>query len=169
MPLVQNWFPTSARREDNFVAGLSMGGGGTLIYALNHPDKFAGAAVLSSAARNYERTLREPGALENHRTATSVQNAGGIEALLASPANTWRLLGEKVGKVELPRMYCAVGKNDFLYSWYQEFKEYAQSIGADITFEEYEGYTHEWRFWDLTIQKALSFFGLDAKDQGNPF
>ncbi|MFN2166501.1 MAG: alpha/beta hydrolase, partial [Anaerolineae bacterium] len=43
MPLVQNWLPASDKREDNFVAGLSMGGGGSLMYALNYPEKFAGA------------------------------------------------------------------------------------------------------------------------------
>jgi S-formylglutathione hydrolase FrmB len=169
MPLVYNWFPASDKREDNYIAGLSMGGGGTLIYALNHPEKFAGAAVLSSAARNYEKHLKEPGAMDNQRLANRVRNAGGVDELLNSADNTWRILGEKVGKVELPRMYCAVGKNDFLYQWFADFRAYAEELGADITFEEYEGFTHEWRFWDLTIQKALSFFGLDATDQGNPF
>ena len=46
MPLIYNWFPASDKREDNFIAGLSMGGSGTLVYALNHPEKFAAAAVL---------------------------------------------------------------------------------------------------------------------------
>ena len=31
------------------------------------------------------------------------------------------------------------------------------------------GYGHEWRFWDLAIQHALTFFGLDADEGGNPF
>ena len=47
MPLVYNWFPASDKREDNFIAGLSMGGRGTLVYALNHPEKFAAAANFS--------------------------------------------------------------------------------------------------------------------------
>jgi len=169
MPLVYNWFPASDKREDNFVAGLSMGGAGTLIYALNHPDKFAGAAVLSAGAWNYARQVADPASLENPRFVNSIANAGGAEGLLASVGNTWRILGEKVGKEDLPRMYCAVGKNDFLYDRYLEFKAYAEELGAGITFEEFEGYTHEWRFWDLAIQKALTFFGLDATDQGNPF
>ena len=48
MPLIYNWFPASDKREDNFVAGLSMGGRGTCVLALNHPEKFAGACVLSA-------------------------------------------------------------------------------------------------------------------------
>ena len=48
MPLVYGWLPVSDRREDNFIAGLSMGGRGAVKYAVNHPDKFAAAAILSA-------------------------------------------------------------------------------------------------------------------------
>jgi putative tributyrin esterase len=169
MPLIYSWFPASNQREDNFIAGLSMGGGGALKYALAHPDKFAAAAVLSSAARNYERILASPEAAEDKRLANRLQNYGGVANFLNSNENTWRMLGEMVHRVDLPRIYCACGTKDFLYDWYREFKTYVQEIGANITFEEIEGYTHEWRFWDLTIQKALAFFGLSKEVAGNPF
>ena len=38
MPLVYNWLPASQKREDNYIAGLSMGGRGTCVYAFNHPE-----------------------------------------------------------------------------------------------------------------------------------
>jgi len=47
--LVHNFFRVSDRREDTYVAGLSMGGYGALRWALNQPDKFAAAASLSGA------------------------------------------------------------------------------------------------------------------------
>ena len=62
-----------------------------------------------------------------------------------------------------------MGKNDFLYDRYVEFKSYAKEIGLDAVFEEYDGFTHEWRFWDMTIEKAFDFFGLPKKGAGNPF
>ena len=105
----------------------------------------------------------------DQRLQNRLRNVGGAEALLASNENSWRMLGEMVGKVDLPRLYCTCGTQDFLYSWFTEFRTYAQEIGAEITFDEYEGYGHEWRFWDMTIQKALTFFGLDQQDSGNPF
>ena len=39
--LCQSWFPLSAAREDNFAAGLSMGGYGTWELALQQPQRFA--------------------------------------------------------------------------------------------------------------------------------
>src|SRR3954463_14247195 len=47
--LVGSLFRISDRREDTFVAGLSMGGYGALKWALRQPDRFAAAASLSGA------------------------------------------------------------------------------------------------------------------------
>ena len=54
MPMVYAWYPASSKREDNFIAGLSMGSGGSLKYAVNHPHLFAGAAQLSGPPRNLD-------------------------------------------------------------------------------------------------------------------
>ena len=45
--VVDRFFRLSRRREDTFVAGLSMGGYGALKWALRDPDRFAAAASLS--------------------------------------------------------------------------------------------------------------------------
>lgn len=169
MPIVYNWFPASDKREDNFISGLSMGGGGCIKYAVNHPDKFAAAAILSSAPRNFDKIDMNSTDPRQKRTITSVMNAGGLDAYVNSYENSWKILGELAGTGKLPKLYFACGKNDFLYDSFLEFKEYAKEIDLEATFEEIEGYTHEWRFWDLTIQHALEFFGLGGKDAGNPF
>ncbi len=175
MPLIYGWFPASDRREDNFIAGLSMGGGGALQYAAGRPEKFAAAAILSSAPSNLHeidltaRPADSAQAAFRRRTRNAVDNFGGMEGYLASPVNVWDRLPELIKSGVLPRLYFCCGQNDFLYDRYQKFKEYAEQIGLPATFEEAPGYTHEWRFWDLFIQKALDFFGLGGEAQGNPF
>src|SRR5690349_15261793 len=47
--LVQSLFRVSVRRQDTFVAGLSMGGYGAFKWALRQPERFAAAASLSGA------------------------------------------------------------------------------------------------------------------------
>ncbi len=166
MPLVYNWFPVSDKKEDNFIAGLSMGGTGTLIYALNHPDKFAAAAVLSCCPFRYGFTNNDK---IDGRSKGMVENRGGIEGYLNSYENTWGLVEKLKDDPSLPRFYFTIGTDDFLYEDYLTFKAHAKEIGFDAVFEEVEGYRHEWRFWDLSIQKALTFFGLDRTDAGKPF
>mgnify|MGYP001136367964 CR=1 FL=1 len=175
MPLVYNWFPASPKREDNFIAGLSMGGNGALQYAAGHPEKFAAAAILSCAPVNLH-SIGVPGkasdkanAAFNRRTQNIIDNFGGMEGYLQSPVNVWDKLPELIKAGSLPRLYFCIGEDDFLFERYTSFKAYAQGLGLDATFEECPGYQHEWRFWDLFIQKALTFFGLDENSQGNPF
>ena len=47
--LMRSFFPISEARDDNFVAGLSMGGYGAFKLALSHPERYAAAASLSGA------------------------------------------------------------------------------------------------------------------------
>ncbi len=169
MPLIYNWFPASDKQEDNFIAGLSMGGGaGAIKLAVNHPEKFNAAAVLSSCPKNFSEYHIEN---MDPRTYNNVMNFGSLEAYQKSEENTWDILKEKVkNHSPLPRLYLCCGTNDkVVYKNYCAFKEYALKIGLDATFVEEEGYNHEWRFWNLYIQKALTFFGLDQMDAGNPF
>lgn len=179
MPLVYNWFPASSKREDNFIAGLSMGGSGAMQYAIGHPEKFAGAASLSNAPANI-RQMQEPtydgkaGSTDtasfNRRMQNVVAAFGGLDAYKESVVNVWDKLPGLVKSGGLPKLYFCCGTEDTLiWKRYCEFKEYAEKIGLPATFEECEGFTHEWRFWDLFIQKALAFFGLGEEGQGNPF
>ena len=169
MPLVYHWLPASDRREDNFIAGLSMGGGGALNYALAHPDKFAAAAVLSSAVRNYERILADPQAAQDKRLANRLANYGGVEGFQNSNENTWRLLGERVRKGPTCRASILPAAATTACTSGITCSGIRAEIGAPITCEEIEGYAHEWRFWDLTIQQALDFFGLGPQKAGETF
>ena len=86
MPMVYGWLPVSDRREDNFIAGLSMGGRGTIKYAVNHPERFAAAAVLSAAPVDME-DMREghPNFLldtANPRMRNTLRNAGGLDEII---------------------------------------------------------------------------------------
>ena len=165
MSLVYGWLPVSDRREDNFIAGLSMGGRGTIKYAVNHPDRFAAAAILSAAPMDltemrpgHPHPLMDP---ENPRTRNTLRNAGGLEAFRDSNENVWAIIDRLAGTGKLPRLMFACGEDDRLvYAKYLEFKAHADQIGLDAHWYSLPGYGHEWRFWDLAIQEAMTFFGL---------
>jgi putative tributyrin esterase len=168
MPLIYGWFPVSTKREDNFIAGLSMGGGGTFKFALTNPEKFAGAAILSSSPFNYETYLKEADPAHLERTKNKIANHGTLEDFLASDDNTWRLFQEKVG-TDLPKMYFSIGEDDAGFERFQAFRKKAEEIGFEGVFETIPGYKHEWRIWDITIQHALEYFGFNSREKGNAF
>ena len=99
MPLIYGWFPASDKREDNFIAGLSMGGTGTLVYALNHPERFAAAAVLSCCP--FQMGFTNDANLDD-RSRGMVENRGGLAAFQASYENTWGLVDKLAGSKDAP-------------------------------------------------------------------
>jgi putative tributyrin esterase len=164
MPLIYNWYPVSDRREDNFIAGLSMGGRGTLKYAVNFPDRFAAAAILSAAPDNFHNLTEEflqSGQGMAARYRGMIENAGGLDAFIHSSENVWDIMDALAGSGRLPRLLFASGGDDeVITNRLDLFEEHARVIGLPAEFWRLAGYRHEWRFWDLAIQHALQFFGL---------
>ena len=162
MPLVYGWLPASEKREDNFIAGLSMGGSGTCLYAFNHPERFAGAAVFSACPQDLAWLKEHSPDIYERRVRTALATHGSLEAYEASRENVWRLVEERAHDPALPRLYFTCGTLDSGYPAFRHFQEHAEAIGLPATFESVEGYRHEWPFWDLSVRKALDFFGLPA-------
>ena len=166
MPLIYDWFPASEKREDNFIAGLSMGGRATIKFAVNYPEKFGAMAALSATPTDWsEMGPDNPNRTLNtnaFRLKNSITNAGGLENYLNSEENTWRIINEKASTGELPRLMFACGLDEgALLENMLKFKKHAEEdLGLDIHYFFLPGYHHEWRFWDKAIQEALDFFGL---------
>ena len=180
MPLVYGWFPASDRREDNFIAGLSMGGRGACAYAFANPEKFAGMYSMSCVPQDirpaYEQAVSGGGPdtpwtrLDNERTLARIANAGGLEGYLASPQNTWDRTALLAGREDLPRLIFSCGTADFMmYEKFKAYRDYARRVGLKAEFRETEGYNHEWRLWEKDIQTVLETFFPAAEKAGNEF
>lgn len=132
---VKAMFPVSGRPEDTYIAGLSMGGYGTLVHAFSHPERFAAYGSFSGAP--------------------SLSGPDGPADIRFRPLDMAKELYAKGGK--LPKGYIACGENDFLYEKNVEFKEELAKLGADFTWVSVPDYTHEWRFWNLQIEAFLDW------------
>ena len=106
--------------------------------------------------------------LDRERNRARLQNAGGLEEYLASPQNTWDLAAKIAGRSDMPRMIFSCGTKDFvMYRHFLVFRDYAEKLGLDAEFREVEGYNHEWRFWELEIQRVMDVFLPSDKRAGN--
>ncbi len=169
MPMIYNWFPASPKKEDNFIAGLSMGGRGALKYLLKYPDKFASGAILSAApvamdAIDWEGKLPPAFGLRsmsNPRFRNQVANAGGKEAYIRD-YDLFSKVFEMHKAGALPKMIFGCGDKDFLYDTYKAFKDACLREEVPITFFELPNLGHEWRFWDPFIQEAFRFWGFET-------
>ena len=143
----------SDKREDNFVAGLSMGGYGALKCALTYPDRYAAAASLSGAVdiAAYVEGKKE---LDDPYWYSIL---GEFDKVRGSK-NDLFALAESCAKSEVkPRLFLWCGTEDFLLGSNRRLKAHLDALSLDNTYRESEG-DHSWHWWDLHIQSALSFF-----------
>jgi len=160
---VQGVFPVSAKREHNFIAGLSMGGYGAFLSALRKPGQYAAAASLSGAVWRFEDTpVLEPGADVVFPVTKPLLHAfgEGFERYDRATCDVATMLQNAVdGGVDLPKLYQCCGTGDFLYADNLKFKAFAETLDIDYTYAEGPG-LHDFDFWDPYIRRVLDWLPL---------
>lgn len=156
--MIQAYFPVSSKREDNFIAGLSMGGAGTMKIALAHPEKYSYAYCMSGAAG--EVTGEGYRYINWFGDGKAVYNGGlpdNLPELKETEFDAFYMAKKNVeeGK-ELPIFTITVGDKDFAVTKCEEAYHYLKDLGYDVTYDLVPGYAHEWDFWDLQLRKATS-------------
>ena len=168
--LMRRMFPISPRREDCFIAGLSMGGFGALRNGLKYHDTFAAVASFSGAF-----ILREPapGAEDE-----PIGNLGSEKVCFGTMAEAWdsdknplyiaRRLAERREAGEdapLPKIYLSCGTEDGLLAANYATRDAMTGLGFDVTWEEGPG-GHAWDVWDRDIERAMDWLPLNGENEG---
>lgn len=151
--LARSFFPLSDQKEDNFVAGLSMGGYGAFKLALNFPNKFAAAASLSGPMDVSDNQINGLG--------EEFQQVFGDRSTIHGSTNDLFHLADKVSQTNIaaPLLYQYCGTEDYTYESNTRFRDHCIKLGLDLTYEEEPG-THEWGYWDRKIQTVLEWLPL---------
>jgi putative tributyrin esterase len=151
----RSFFRLSDRREDTFVAGLSMGGYGAFKWALREPGRFAAAASLSGAL-DVDRRRRDSTRPIDPQVWHTVF---GDRPLVGSDDDLFGLLDAAPDGTRLPAMYVACGTEDHLYDDNVRFVEAARRRNVPVAVELGPG-GHEWPYWDAKIQDVLAWLPL---------
>ncbi|WP_345714252.1 alpha/beta hydrolase family protein [Kineococcus glutinatus] len=153
--LVAGFFNVSDRREDTFVAGLSMGGYGALKWALRQPERFAAAASLSGALDAAARA-RAPHLLADMRRIL------GDDLVLPREDDLLHLVRDAGARgADLPALHVACGTEDELLGGNRHFVATAHDAGVTVTSEFGPG-AHDWAYWDARIAEVLAWLPLRA-------
>jgi len=160
--LMRSFFPISGRREDNFIAGLSMGGYGAFKVALNRPKQYAAAASLSGALDMVHRAEESFSDLMRSVFGSPDDLRQEPHNLLATVGRTGRSPARRKG---CPRLFQACGTEDFLYQDNLTFRDAALAARLPLAYTEGPG-THDWGYWDARIQEVLAWLPLEKAQPG---
>lgn len=160
--ITRRMFPLSPRREDTFIAGLSMGGYGAIRNGLVYSDTFSHIAGLSSAVHFFETPPDVPA-----RSLLGEESVfGDLKAARCTNKNPRVALQELLAHQRpLPRLYLSCGLQDHLLEANRTLKEFFAENGLDITYREAEG-DHNWDFWNQQIQEVLAWLPLEESSEG---
>ncbi|MDD4890045.1 MAG: alpha/beta hydrolase family protein [Phycisphaerae bacterium] len=137
-------------RLQRAVAGLSMGGFGSLALSLRHPDQFVAAASLSGAVRPIG-SLRHPEL--GQRIFGPLSEQPGSYRRRHDPA--WLVKGQAGREVAL---YLDCGDRDGLLSMNRKLDRRLTALRIEHAYHEYPG-AHDWPSWRKRLPHALRFLG----------
>ena len=165
--MTRKMFPLSHKREDTYIAGLSMGGYGAIRNGLKYSDTFGCIAGLSAALLVEgldQRKNQSPFFMEGREYAESC--FGDLSKVVGSDMDPKWLAKKLVEeKKEAPQLYLACGVDDGLLAANRELRDYLNGLGIAVTFEEGPG-AHEWDFWNRYIKKVLDWLPLENSAAG---
>lgn len=164
--ITRKLFPLSSRREDTFIAGLSMGGYGAIVNGLKYYQTFGYIAGLSSALLidSFVRSQDGEDVPYMYKRSYLISVFGDLTQLKGSDKDYCALL-EKIEDQDVLHMYMACGNEDALLKENREYRDFLKAHHVDLTYEEGRG-GHDWDFWDLFIEKVLMWLPLNEKNEG---
>lgn len=154
IPHIEKTYRVRTDRRYRAVSGLSMGGGGTIFYALHRPDLFAAAAPLSASTGSWNleqvKSRLPQGAKFTNQQIETYYKRHSIEETLKAASE------DELKQIKQVRWYISCGDDDFLYEgnalMHIAFKkneiphEYRVKDGA-----------HTWTYWRMELPLVMEF------------
>ncbi len=153
MPFIEKNYRVKAEKRYRAIAGLSMGGGGSFMYALHRPDLFSSACPLSAStgplslenARN--RYARGPNA-----SATEAE----VEAYYLRHSALALVNAMPDGQKKAVHWYIDCGDDDFLYEGNSLIHIAMRKKQIPHEFRIRDG-GHTWTYWRTALPDVLAF------------
>lgn len=153
IPFVERTYRIKGEKRYRAVSGLSMGGGGSFMYALHHPEMFSSAAPLSASTgplslEDFKNRLRNNADLDvSDAEIEAYYNRHSALALVNTMPDDQK---------EAVRWYIDCGDDDFLYEGNSLIHIAMRKKGIPHEFRIRDG-GHTWTYWRESLPAVLAF------------
>ncbi len=152
MPFVEKKYRIKAEKRYRAVAGLSMGGGGSFMYALHHPELFSSACPLSASTgpitlEDARNNLKRDSVEVSEEKLTAYYNRHSALALVNAMPDD---------KKKAVRWYIDCGDDDFLYEGNSLVHIAMRKKEIPHEFRIRQG-GHTWTYWRESLPAVLEF------------
>ena len=155
--LVQCLFPSSPKREDNFITGFSMGAHAALKAALRCPEKYAAVWAMSGAKDmvKMRKMALDMGFSEGDPEFWAFGSR--VPEEMYGSENDLLFLAEELAKSGRPRpkIITSCGTLDYGIDLCRQMHEHLDKCGLENTFYEIEGHIHDFEYADAMLKRAI--------------
>jgi enterochelin esterase-like enzyme len=162
IPHIEKTYHVKAEKRFRAIAGLSMGGYGSLLYALKYPNLFTAVAPLSAAVwTNEDYENMQDGMYNTYFGSTIGKNLKGKDRLTP----TWYsnsifsiITQKKTEELASVKYWIDCGDDDFLTVGNAQLHIELTNKKVPHEFRMRDG-AHNWTYWRTGVINALSFIG----------
>lgn len=154
MPFVEKTYRIKKEKRYRAVAGLSMGGGGTFIYALHHPELFSSACPLSASTGSLSLEDAKKG-MQNRYKDLKLSDAE-IEAHYKKYNVLPQIEAMPDDQKKAVRWFIDCGDDDFLYEGNSLVHIAMRKKEIPHEYRVRQG-GHSWTYWRESLPMVLAF------------
>ena len=153
LPFIEQKYRIKGEKRYRAVAGLSMGGEGTFIYALHHPEMFSSACPLSAGTGPL--SMEDTKAYLERRKIEGRDEAD-IEVFFKRQSVLYMIENIQDDQKQAVRWYIDCGDDDFLYEGNSLVHIAMRKKEIPHEFRTRDG-GHTWTYWRAALPDVLAF------------
>lgn len=152
MPYVEKTYRIKKEKRYRAISGLSMGGGGTFIYALHHPELFSSACPLSASLgsltlESYKEMLTKKG---------EIYSDDVVEKQFKKYDELSLIQNKPTDEIKSVRWFIDCGDDDYLYEGNSLVHIAMKKKGIPHEYRVRNG-VHNWTYWRESLPTVLEF------------
>ena len=149
MPLVENRYRIRAEKGSRAIAGLSMGGQGSVMYGCHRPDLFSVVYAMSAYLYRMEIAMFREDNPVNRDIQQRVEDHNAVKYIEG-------LSLDEVSPLRSVTWVIDCGDDDFTYAANVEFSLAMKEKGIPLQVRIFDG-AHSWEYWQAAFRRALPY------------
>ena len=149
MPVVENRYRIRAEKGSRAIAGLSMGGQGSVMYGCHRPDLFSVVYAMSAYLYRMEIAMFREDNPVNRDIQQRVEDHNAVKYIEG-------LSLDEVSPLRSVTWVIDCGDDDFTYAANVEFSLAMKEKGIPLQVRIFDG-AHSWEYWQAAFRRALPY------------
>lgn len=156
IPYIESNYRIVGDKKHRAIAGLSMGGGGTVVYATSHPELFCAAYEMSGYLYAMDLPFIDPDDPVMQKMQKLVDDNNCVEIIKNSD-------GQKLEALKTISWFIDCGDDDFTFDLNMEFIAAMREKQIPYQLRVRDG-GHTWEYWHSALYIALPFISNCYRD-----